>query len=224
MRILLIILFVFGLIVFLHQQFPYVLEQSQEYSLTHIAMLSVVAIVAIATGLSLRKEELARTVLHGGIWLIILAVLVVGFSYRDTIGPRVMAELLPGHLQTQPGGEMTVQRSQDGHFHIIAQVNGAVVDFMVDTGASAIVLSPDDARRAGINVDSLRYDLRFQTANGIGGGARVVLRRLSVGTIELENMPAVVNQAPMDGSLLGMRFLEELTAYHVSGNTLTLVP
>ena len=96
------------------------------------------------------------------------------------------------------------------------------VRFAVDTGASDIVLSPADARRAGIDVDALTFDKETTTANGLGHGASVVLASLTLGPIHLTNVRATVNQAGLDRSLLGMAFLRRMKSVSFADHTLTL--
>ncbi len=92
-----------------------------------------------------------------------------------------------------------------------------------DTGASAVVLTVEDAQGAGIDTSRLRYNVPVATANGRGMAARVKLDRLEVGGIVREGVTAFVSEeGAMDVSLLGMTFLETLTRYSVSGNTLEL--
>lgn len=93
---------------------------------------------------------------------------------------------------------------------------------MIDTGASSIVLSPDDARRAGIDVDSLDYSLLSETAHGTGFGASVLIDRLVVGGIELDNIRVEVNKSPMSSSLLGMAFLKHLDYFGMRDGRLVL--
>jgi aspartyl protease family protein len=96
------------------------------------------------------------------------------------------------------------------------------VRFLVDTGASDIVLSPGDARRAGIEPESLKYDRPYATANGVGYGASVTLDRLEIGAISLSNVRVSVQQAEMGTSLLGMTFLRRLKSYAVQDRKLVL--
>jgi aspartyl protease family protein len=101
-------------------------------------------------------------------------------------------------------------------------VNGAPVRFIIDTGASDIVLSPSDARRAGVDMASLDFARGYETANGAGRGARVVLKSLQVGQVHAADVEASVNAAPMRASLLGMAFLKRFESIEVRGGRLVL--
>ena len=111
-----------------------------------------------------------------------------------------------------------------GHFVVEIEVNGIAIRFLVDTGASDVILSPADAARLGFNLSDLRYIRTYRTANGIVQGAPVRLDRVAVGPIALTNVRASVNGAPMRRSLLGMSFLSRLSGYEVRDDRLTLRP
>jgi aspartyl protease family protein len=96
------------------------------------------------------------------------------------------------------------------------------VRFLIDTGASDIVLTPEDATRAGYDIASLDYGHLFATANGVGHGASSTLDRLAVGPLSLTNVAISINRTPMQASLLGMTFLTRLEAYEFRGGRLFL--
>jgi aspartyl protease family protein len=122
------------------------------------------------------------------------------------------------------GGAVSFRTAKGGHFVIEAEINGVALRLLVDTGASDLVLSPADARRLGFDVAALDYSRRYRTANGIVFGAPVMLGRVRVGPIALDDVRASVNGAKMARSLLGMSFLGRLSGYEVSDDTLTLKP
>lgn len=94
----------------------------------------------------------------------------------------------------------------------------------VDTGASAVVLTYDDAAAADIDVNRLSYSLSVETANGSTNVAPVVIDHLQIGNIERDNVRALVSRpGDLSGSLLGMSFLDRLSGYSVRGDTLILV-
>ena len=105
-----------------------------------------------------------------------------------------------------------------------AEVNGKPVTFLVDSGASVIGLSTDTARGIGIDVDKLRYDGVVQTANGSMPVARVRLDRVQVGPIVRDNLTAFVAPGIGDTNVLGMNFLNSLSAWRVEDGWLILKP
>ena len=98
------------------------------------------------------------------------------------------------------------------------------VQFILDTGASLVSLTAEDAQSMGINLDELNYNYALSTANGISFGARIRLAKMQVGPIIINNVDAVVSKpGRSDTSLLGMTFLSRLKQFSIKGNSLTLV-
>ncbi|HEX5079145.1 MAG TPA: TIGR02281 family clan AA aspartic protease [Geminicoccaceae bacterium] len=118
--------------------------------------------------------------------------------------------------------EQVIEPGPHGHFLVEASVNGVPIDFMVDTGASEIVLSPRDARQLGFTPDQLRFTQEFESANGTVRAAPVELRELRIGQFQLFDLEASVNEAPLPISLLGMSFLRRLSSYEVADGRLIL--
>jgi aspartyl protease family protein len=163
------------------------------------------------------RESLGKLAQYAAIWGLIFlgAVAVVGLwgDIRQTVQPRqsVMAE-----------GRIELPRAPDGHYYLTAQVNDVPLRFVVDTGASQIVLSQQDARRAGIDTGSLVYTGRAFTANGEVRTAPVRLDRVEVGAIRDSDVRAVVNGGDMAGSLLGMEYLQRFSRVEITGGKLVL--
>lgn len=134
----------------------------------------------------------------------------------DGNAPPVTSETGPAAFET------VLEADRNGHFWLAAFVNGERMTFVVDTGASDITLSPADARRLGFRPETLSFDRRFQTANGEIQGAGVRLREFRVGQESLYEVPAVVVDAPLAVSLLGMGFLRRLDGYEVRDDRLVL--
>jgi aspartyl protease family protein len=118
--------------------------------------------------------------------------------------------------------EQVIHAGAHGHFLVEAMVNGVPIDFMVDTGASHIVLTLEDARKLGFTPSALRFDQAFESANGTVRAAPVELRELRVGQLRLFDLEASVNGGPLPISLLGMSFLDRLRSYEVSRGRLVL--
>src|SRR3546814_1068496 len=103
-----------------------------------------------------------------------------------------------------------------------AAVNGTPITFLVDTGASAIYLTPGDAARLGWTPLRLTYSERYSTASGVVHAAPVPLRSLRIGQLALYDLPASVGDESTSVSLLGMSFLKRLESYEVRGDRLIL--
>jgi aspartyl protease family protein len=113
------------------------------------------------------------------------------------------------------------QADPRGHVLLTAAANGAPVRFMVDTGATLVVLNPDDARAAGIRRGDLVFNHTVQTANGPVHAAPVLLREIRIGELSLEKVQAAVIDR-QGQSVLGMSFLGRLTGFEMRGQVLTI--
>jgi aspartyl protease family protein len=164
---------------------------------------------------------------YGAIWVAIFLGVAGLYAFKNDaafIGQRIMGALSPTQGVAHDDGTLSFDAGPDGHFRIQALVNGGRVTFMVDTGASDVVLAPNDARRIGIDPATLVFDQFAATANGTVSGAAIRLDKLAVGSIEMNGLPATVNGADMSESLLGMEFLNRLHGWRVENGVLTLVP
>lgn len=209
------------LVYLLSRAFP---DQAQ---LTDPGVIQTLAVLALVSSslLFVRQFHVKQTMRNIALWAGVGAVLVLGFSYQDELmglGRRLRADLIPGTPLQTAAGEMVISASEGGGFHANGTVNGTPVRFLVDTGASSIVLSPGDARRLGIDLDSLVFNRAYETANGIGYGASTVVDELTVGHIRLTRVPVSINGAPMRSSLLGMTFLNRMKSFNISGRKLVL--
>lgn len=119
---------------------------------------------------------------------------------------------------TPQGSE--VRRAADGLFYVMAIVNGAPVKFLVDTGATIVVLTPEDARRAGVAPAEAHYSSSAETANGRTAMARVTLNEMIVGNKHTQAIDAAVVQGDLPVSLLGQNWLAQLNSITISGDRL----
>jgi aspartyl protease family protein len=189
-----------------------------------VRLLGVLALVSSGL-LFVREINLKQTVRNVLAWVAVGGVLIIGFSYQDElkeIGLRLRSSLVPGYPVKTGLREMTLSAGEGGGFHVYGTVNGTPLRFLIDTGASEIVLSPSDAKRLGIDFAALKFDHPYESANGVGHGASTALAELSVGDIHMANVPVAVNGAEMSSSLLGMSFLQRLKSYSFSGQKLIL--
>jgi aspartyl protease family protein len=111
---------------------------------------------------------------------------------------------------------------RDGHFRVDAMVNGVPVRFLVDTGASIVVLNPADAQHIGLDLDRLTYTDSAETANGKVAAAPITIQEILIGPIRLTDVAGAVDRQNTMTSLLGMSFLSRLQGYEVSSGELTL--
>lgn len=172
-----------------------------------------------------RQTDWGRAARAAGLWLVVITALVLGYAYQDplmNVAMHLRSQLVPGYAVATGERELTISESDGGSYLVFGTVNDVQIRFLVDTGATDIVLSPSDARKAGIDTGALRYERPYATANGIGYGATVTVDRLTVGAITLSHVPVSVQQAEMGVSLLGMDFLRRLKSYAVQDRKLIL--
>ncbi len=177
------------------------------------------------TALTLFRERFTQALTAMMVWAALALVLVVGYSYRfelHDVADRVMAELVPGHVIAR-GRTVEVARAVSGDFDVAAQINGARVAMVLDTGASSVVLTRDDAKAAGLPLEVLAYTVPIDTANGRARAAPVRLDRIAVGGLVERSVEALVAQpGQLKMSLLGMSFLNRLQSWEVRGDRLVL--
>ncbi|HEY6656787.1 MAG TPA: TIGR02281 family clan AA aspartic protease [Methyloceanibacter sp.] len=194
--------------------------------------LGTALLVFIGGGVLVRYRGQAGAMFRDAVtWLALGLALVTLYSYREELLPiagRLAGELLPGSamvVEQSPGGlvEIKIRKRLDGHFTAKAEVNGISIPMIVDTGASTIVLRPEDAKKAGIDVSKLSFTVPVLTANGRTVAARVRLNSVAIGPLQREDVDALVAEPKaLTESLLGMSFLGRLRSYEFSGDFLTL--
>jgi aspartyl protease family protein len=202
--------------------------------LPEAARIIAITAVMVFVGLGLwSRSTFGRAVRHALGWLMIGGVVAVAHSNWQAIelaARRMVGELTPPIASVEPeistGGErIVIERTKGTPFRVPVEINGAKVTMMVDTGASIVTLSHEDAKAAGINVDKLDYTVSIFTANGKSNAAGVKLDRVAIGTIERRNVRALVaREGMLERSLLGLSFLDTLTGYSIAGDRLEMRP
>ena len=155
----------------------------------------------------------------------LLAVYAIGRGGLQTAMPQAQAPAAASAALQPAASEppsFVVLADGDGHFRLTGSVNGAKVHFLVDTGASLVILNEADARKVGIDPDKLSYTTTFRTANGQTDGALINIGELAVGAIRLEGVEGAVERQNMGDSLLGASFLRRLGSVKVDGNAMKL--
>lgn len=139
---------------------------------------------------------------------------------------RLFAVVIALSLWAAPAalaGMVDLRLGPNGHFEAIAEINGRSIAVLVDTGASAVTLSHEDARFAGLSPNTLDYDVPVATANGSVMAARVKIRRISIDGVRVDDVEGfVLPEGALKGSLLGMSFLSRLSSYRVEDGVMRL--
>lgn len=167
--------------------------------------------------------------------ILILAVavlLVGGYAARyadrvaETKAPPQAAVVQPAYEPREPvssGRSLMLEADRQGHFKVDARIDGRHIDFVVDTGASLVVLRESDAAQVGIRPMPADYTATAVTANGKVKAAPAKLERIEVGGITVYNVPAMVLPDDILGqNLLGVSFLSRLKRYEYANGRLVL--
>lgn len=163
-----------------------------------VLLLAVVAGYFLVAGRGQRMRQFQQAAIWG---LIFLGAVAISGLWAD-----VRRAALPAEPVVR-GDALEVPVAEDGHYYLSAEVNGATVLFVVDTGASGIVLTERDAHRAGFDPAALAYTGMAETANGRVPIAPVTLERFALGGVAEAGVAALVNGGELDTSLLGMSWL-----------------
>lgn len=164
------------------------------------------------------RKNLGKTAQQAAIWGLIfvgtIAAIGLWSDIRDTVAPS----------QSYIDGMATVEvpRAPDGHYYLDLEIDGTTVRFVIDTGASDVVLTKGDAQRVGIDVDNLFFGDIANTANGEVRTARVRLKNVKLGEIVDLSLGASVNAGEMRTSLLGMTYLQRYSKIELGGGTMVL--
>lgn len=173
-------------------------------------------------------------------WGVVAVIGIAAFSHFETLKtgaerilglptPTDIAEVqrarspAPRAKPESIGSIVEIDAESNGHFNAEADINGRPIEVMIDTGATMVVLSYEDAERAGIYLSDNDFTRAVSTANGMARVAPVTLERVSIGDITVRNVPAAVaERGRLKTSLLGMSFLSRLSRFDMRSGRLVL--
>ncbi len=145
-----------------------------------------------------------------------------GRGIRQEVGARSQSRRRQD-LQSGSGRTVHLAAQHGGHFFARAYINGRQIDVMVDTGATGVALTHDDAETVGLFVRDQDFTLKSRTANGYARSAPVILDRVRIGDIEIDDVRASVSEpGRLHITLLGMTFLSKLSRVEIKGDELVL--
>ncbi len=164
------------------------------------------------------RQGFSKTVQQMLIWGLIFvgAVVVIG-TWED-----IRQTVQPYQVVVKDENRIEIPVSRDGHYYLTAEVNGEPIRFVVDTGASDLVLNKSDAEKVGIRLEDLRYFGRASTANGVVRTSIVRLDEIVVGPHVDRNFAASVTEGEMRESLLGMSYLRNFEQITIANGLLIL--
>lgn len=201
------------------------LDGDQIASLVFLSLIGTL----VASGLIAGRQRLGSMARQALIWTGIVVMLIAGYEYRyelQNAASRVSAGLIPGSPMSATGADgsqtVTITRNRR-HFATSARVNGEPLRFIIDTGASTVVLTHEDADAIGFDTSTLDYVIPVATANGMTRAAPISLQSMEVGGIVRRDVAALVAEpGQLFENLLGMNFLDTLAGFEVRGDRLIL--
>lgn len=171
-------------------------------TLARVAYLGIILVALGGWVMVEFRQRMGQALRMALAWGLIFVGMMAGYGLWSDIRQGAM----PVQMVSE-GGEVEVPISPDGHYYLTLEINGTAVPFMVDTGASGMVLATEDAARLGIEAEALRFTGEAKTANGVVRTAQVTLPVVELGPFRNEGFRAYVTEGEMPGSLLGMDYL-----------------
>ncbi len=189
-----------------------------DYEIGRVIYL-VILLVAVGSWVFVQnRNSLGKAAQMFAVWIFIFLGVIASYGLWDDIRQTVR----PQQSVAQETGRVEVPRSRDGHYYLTLEVNGTPVEFLVDTGASQVVLNESDAERAGIAPKALAYLGGARTANGEVRTASVWIDEISLGGITDRNLRVWVNEGELEQSLLGMGYLQRWSSIEIRNGALVL--
>jgi aspartyl protease family protein len=187
----------------------------------YLVVILVLLLSSLVAGWQFRMGTAIR---YGAIWVFLGFLVVVAYAFRSEatyVYQRIVGAVLPSSPIQESDGAISVRKAEDGHYHILAKVNGESLELLADTGASTVVIPKHMAADLGVDVDRLSFVTPFETANGRVYGAMFRLKVIEIGGIVRRDVPASV-VPDLEKPLLGMSFFNTLSSFEVAGDTMTL--
>ncbi len=164
------------------------------------------------------RQSLNKTLQQAAVWGLIFLGVIAAVGLWDDIRQNAQ----PQQLVVEDSGRIEVPRGPDGHYYLTLDINDAPVRFVVDTGATSMVLTQEDALRVGLTDEDIIFFSEAMTANGPVRTAPVRLDDVSLGPFHDTNVRAFVNEGEMSKSLLGMEYLNLFARLEINGGRLIL--
>ncbi|MCA0961081.1 TIGR02281 family clan AA aspartic protease [Salipiger bermudensis] len=183
-----------------------------------LAYLGLLALALILWFFFRDRTRMGLKLQYLGVWALILLGAIAAVGLWGDIRQTVM----PQQAVFTEDGRVELPRAPDGHYYVSLDLNGVPTRFVIDTGATGMVLSRDDAERAGLTPDQLMFRGQANTANGMVRTAPVRLERVALGPFIDRNVRAYVNEGEMQTSLLGMSYLQRFDRLEISNGRLIL--
>lgn len=184
----------------------------------HMIYLVVLGAAVLFWFVTNHRQSFGKTVQQALAWGLIFIGVITAVALWDDL----RSAAIPVDAVFADQDRIEIPRHRDGHYYVRVDIDGTPVDFVVDTGASDLVLSRQDAERIGIDPESLAFIGRAMTANGEVRTAPVRLDDVRLGAFVDRNVSARVNGGAMEQSLLGMSYLQRYEQITITRGKLVL--
>lgn len=190
--------------------------------IARLVYLLILAGALIGYALVARRGQIAAMLRHAVLWALLIVGVAAAYQLWDSARASMAA------VQTPVGDGIVLRRGFDGQYHLTLEITGPndtayPVAFIVDTGASEMVLRQQDAAKLGFTGADLRFVGTARTANGVTRTAQVRLERVALEGHESRGVRALVNEGELHASLLGMGYLERFSRIEISRDRLTIL-
>jgi aspartyl protease family protein len=230
LKILVKILTIFLISIVLNYLVPYVINiyfPSYDIASKKIIPITILAITLIWLFYTIffSRTNNYKAFLNIFLWFIVFFIIIFLYAFRfelNYLTKRVISVIIPSYAWVNNDGEIVIARNSDGHFYLDAYINGQIVHFMVDTGASDVALTIKDAINIGYDITKLDYNRTYNTANGISRAAPIKLQNIRIYDAEFENIEAHISDVGLDISLLGMSLISKFKIFKIDKDFLIL--
>ena len=195
------------------------LTSDQLENLVYLGILGTILIGYLLVSMRGRINVMLR---HAVLWALLITGVAAAYGLWDSMQYSAVA------VQSAQGDGVILRRGFDGQYQLTLELTGPngqpyPVRFIVDTGASDMVLTQADAQKLGFGPESLRYLGTARTANGVTRTAQVTLESVALGSHVSRRVRSLVNEGDLHSSLLGMGYLERFARIEIMRDRLRIV-
>jgi aspartyl protease family protein len=185
----------------------------------------LILVALLIMGFSRKDLPIKKIFEFTGLWIVFALVALVLYSYRFEffeVKDRVLSDLFPSKAINKNHKQLVLNIAQDGHYYLNVTIKNNEVRFMIDTGASDMVIDEKIALKLGYDLRNINYNKIFQTANGQSYGASISFDEVDVSGIKFYNVQASITNSDLVIPLLGMSFLQKFYKYEFFRDKLIL--
>jgi aspartyl protease family protein len=185
----------------------------------------LILVALLIMGFSRKDLPIKKIFEFTGLWIVFALVALVLYSYRFEffeVKDRVLSDLFPSKAINKNHKQLVLNIAQDGHYYLNVKIKNNEVRFMIDTGASDVVIDEKIALKLGYDLKKINYNKVFQTANGQSYGASISFDEVDVSGVKFYNVQASITNSDLVIPLLGMSFLQKFYKYEFFRDKLIL--